>query len=218
MAALRRLMRTRGNLSRRARPAHSQPVAAVPRRPVLRAVLRQTCRPCPKVQRPVVIGSSARRAPSIRREVLINHAAINLRGTLRGARGSQGLAGVSRNTKTTTRTQPKPARSPLFASKNLGDPSRIRTCNPRSRNPLLYPVELWDRRALHTIANMKNPLPGQACSQPFSPTERPTPWAGEARPGLGLLCRYGQYPSARFVRTIAAAPAPGRRAAVGSNA
>src|ERR1700752_4905644 len=26
-----------------------------------------------------------------------------------------------------------------------GDPSRIRTCNPRSRNPLLYPVELWDR-------------------------------------------------------------------------
>ena len=29
-----------------------------------------------------------------------------------------------------------------------GDPSRIRTCNPRSRNPLLYPVELWDRRAV----------------------------------------------------------------------
>jgi hypothetical protein len=26
----------------------------------------------------------------------------------------------------------------------IGDPSRIRTCNPRSRNPLLYPVELWD--------------------------------------------------------------------------
>src|SRR6185369_15953493 len=26
-----------------------------------------------------------------------------------------------------------------------GDPSRTRTCNPRSRNPLLYPVELWDR-------------------------------------------------------------------------
>ena len=33
------------------------------------------------------------------------------------------------------------ARVPL----GLGDPSRIRTCNPRSRNPLLYPVELWDR-------------------------------------------------------------------------
>src|SRR5258708_9507447 len=43
-----------------------------------------------------------------------------------------------------------------------GDPSRIRTCNPRSRNPLLYPVELWDRCRLHSIANMKNPLPGQA--------------------------------------------------------
>jgi hypothetical protein len=27
----------------------------------------------------------------------------------------------------------------------VGDPSRTRTCNPRSRNPLLYPVELWDR-------------------------------------------------------------------------
>ena len=49
----------------------------------------------------------------------------------------------------------------------LGDPSRTRTCNPRSRNPLLCPVELWDRFAstvtayalrLHTIANMKIPL------------------------------------------------------------
>jgi hypothetical protein len=53
-----------------------------------------------------------------------------------------------------------------------GDPSRIRTCNPRSRNPLLYPVELWDRNfekpELHSIANMKNPLPGQARSEPFS--------------------------------------------------
>jgi hypothetical protein len=33
-----------------------------------------------------------------------------------------------------------------FSIVSLGDPSRIRTCNPRSRNPLLYPVELWDRR------------------------------------------------------------------------
>ena len=47
----------------------------------------------------------------------------------------------------------------------LGDPSRTRTCNPRSRNPLLCPVELWDRfcldrdgLCLHTIANMKIPL------------------------------------------------------------
>jgi hypothetical protein len=48
-----------------------------------------------------------------------------------------------------------------------GDPSRIRTCNPRSRNPLLYPVELWDRPArppsLHSTANMKNPPRRQAC-------------------------------------------------------
>ena len=27
----------------------------------------------------------------------------------------------------------------------IGDPGRTRTCNPRSRNPLLYPVELRDR-------------------------------------------------------------------------
>jgi hypothetical protein len=43
-----------------------------------------------------------------------------------------------------------------------GDPSRIRTCNPRSRNPLLYPVELWDPSGHHITANMKNPLPRQA--------------------------------------------------------
>jgi hypothetical protein len=33
----------------------------------------------------------------------------------------------------------------------LGDPSRIRTCNPRSRNPLLYPVELWDRNEFNGL-------------------------------------------------------------------
>src|SRR3954463_4801027 len=47
----------------------------------------------------------------------------------------------------------------------IGDPSRIRTCNPRSRNPLLYPVELWDRsftaHGLHSTANMKNSPSGQ---------------------------------------------------------
>jgi hypothetical protein len=69
-----------------------------------------------------------------------------------------------------------------------GDPSRIRTCNPRSRNPLLYPVELWDRHfrtlnfrtlnfrtlGLHSIANMKNPHSSQARSEPFSATKRQT--------------------------------------------
>src|ERR1700686_1593473 len=49
----------------------------------------------------------------------------------------------------------------------IGDPSRIRTCNPRSRNPLLYPVELWDRRRTYNIANMKNPLSRQVRSEPF---------------------------------------------------
>ena len=57
-----------------------------------------------------------------------------------------------------------------------GDPSRIRTCNPRSRNPLLYPVELWDRNlrtlGVYNIANMKNPLSGQAPSEPFSVSRR----------------------------------------------
>jgi hypothetical protein len=56
-----------------------------------------------------------------------------------------------------------------------GDPSRIRTCNPRSRNPLLYPVELWDRWRPYNIANMKNPLPGQARSEPFSASRRLSP-------------------------------------------
>src|SRR5258708_33926553 len=62
----------------------------------------------------------------------------------------------------------------------IGDPSRIRTCNPRSRNPLLYPVELWDRRALLSIANMKNPLSRQAHSEPFSPVKRQTLSGGPA--------------------------------------
>ena len=34
---------------------------------------------------------------------------------------------------------------PIRSKSKTGDPSRTRTCNPRSRNPLLYPVELWDR-------------------------------------------------------------------------
>jgi hypothetical protein len=41
----------------------------------------------------------------------------------------------------------------------LGDPSRTRTCNPRSRNPLLCPVELWDRFASTVTAYAFIPLP-----------------------------------------------------------
>src|SRR5712671_3062221 len=67
-------------------------------------------------------------------------------------------------------TQPSRAQTE-YRIEIIGDPSRIRTCNPRSRNPLLYPVELWDRNfrkpGLHSIANMKNPLSGQAPSEPF---------------------------------------------------
>jgi hypothetical protein len=55
-----------------------------------------------------------------------------------------------------------------------GDPSRIRTCNPRSRNPLLYPVELWDRWRPYNIANMKNPLLRQAVCEPFPRSRRQT--------------------------------------------
>jgi hypothetical protein len=48
---------------------------------------------------------------------------------------------------------------------------------------------------------MKNPLPGQARFQPFSPARRQIP--GPAGLFPGLVCRYGQYPSLRFVRTMA---------------
>lgn len=104
-------------------------------------------------------------------------------------------------TKAMSRRMPKPSRRTTFrrltamfefddggangAAENAGvtgDPSRIRTCNPRSRNPLLYPVELWDRSfvslglplGLHSIANMKNPLSGQACFEPFLAAGRQT--------------------------------------------
>ena len=70
---------------------------------------------------------------------------------------------------------PKPERSKHHLIEIVGDPSRIRTCNPRSRNPLLYPVELWDRWRLYNIANMKNPLCRQARSEPFSATKRQSP-------------------------------------------
>ena len=39
-----------------------------------------------------------------------------------------------------------------------GDPSRIRTCNPRSRNPLLYPVELWDRSGAVPALGIRRPI------------------------------------------------------------
>src|SRR5882757_2079086 len=58
MTALSRLRIIRGKLSRRGLPVHSPPVPAVLRRPILRVVLRQTCRQRPKVQRPAFIGSS----------------------------------------------------------------------------------------------------------------------------------------------------------------
>jgi hypothetical protein len=64
----------------------------------------------------------------------------------------------------------------LYGIFGSGDPSRIRTCNPRSRNPLLYPVELWDRLGRTRLnfhlgrsstANMKNPLSRQDGSNRF---------------------------------------------------
>lgn len=47
-----------------------------------------------------------------------------------------------------------PASSCCGQMKIAGDPGRTRTCNPRSRNPLLYPVELRDR--------LEPPRPGLA--------------------------------------------------------
>ena len=72
-----------------------------------------------------------------------------------------------------------------------GDPSRIRTCNPRSRNPLLYPVELWDRWRLHSIANMKNPLRRQVRSEPFSAIRRPSGAVGRCvrSTRIAMYCR-----------------------------
>src|SRR5258708_7230140 len=58
MTALSRLRIIRGKLSRKGLPVHSPPVPTVLRRPILRVVLRQTCRQCLKVQRPALIGSS----------------------------------------------------------------------------------------------------------------------------------------------------------------
>jgi hypothetical protein len=78
------------------------------------------------------------------------------------------------NTETADRTSPKTQRNPYFTGLSTGDPSRIRTCNPRSRNPLLYPVELWDRCRLHSIANMKNPRSRQVRSEPFLGDQRPS--------------------------------------------
>src|SRR5258708_16349511 len=49
-----------------------------------------------------------------------------------------------------------------------GDPGRIRTCNPQSRNLVLYPVELRDRLASSSTGNMKNPLPPHALFEPIS--------------------------------------------------
>jgi hypothetical protein len=80
--------------------------------------------------------------------------------------------------KRTTSGRPGISNIPVGADSSrpdkTGDPSRIRTCNPRSRNPLLYPVELWDRWRLHSIANMKNPLCRQARSEPFCDPGRHT--------------------------------------------
>src|SRR5471030_726223 len=56
-----------------------------------------------------------------------------------------------------------------FLNERAGDPSRIRTCNPRSRNPLLYPVELWDRRTPHITTIIKKPPPGHAKNELRTP-------------------------------------------------
>jgi CspA family cold shock protein len=58
MTALSRPRIIRGKINHRDLPVHLPPVPAVLRRPILRVVLRQTCRQRLKVQRPALIGSS----------------------------------------------------------------------------------------------------------------------------------------------------------------
>jgi hypothetical protein len=84
------------------------------------------------------------------------------------------LAGCGQSLPSYSKATPVRPATPETKDAN-GDPSRIRTCNPRSRNPLLYPVELWDRCRPYNIANMKNPLLRQARSEPFSLSRRQTP-------------------------------------------
>ncbi len=108
------------------------------------------------------------------------------RGAVRGSRPAQSNVEANATTEQDDHVPVAPGISENVVGANraakkadeTGDPSRIRTCNPRSRNPLLYPVELWDRSfsapGLHSTANMKNPLPGQALSEPFSASVRHT--------------------------------------------
>ena len=86
------------------------------------------------------------------------------------------------------KNEPETVRKCLKSEVYIGDPSRTRTCNPRSRNPLLYPVELWDRRGLHSIANMKNPLSSQVGCEPFSPFRRQIRSGGTALRSSSTQC------------------------------
>jgi hypothetical protein len=103
-----------------------------------------------------------------------------------------------------------------------GGPSRIRTCNPRSRNPLLYPVELWDRWGLSSTANMKNPLPRQARPEPIPGAPRPNRGAGRcvrsafnanvpaARRRRGTGTCFGNAACDLFAVSVAISPSPFR--------
>ena len=66
----------------------------------------------------------------------------------------------------------------------IGDPGRARTCNPRSRNPLLYPVELWDRGGLNSMVIGKNPLPKIPCRCPMR-----SPCTGAGKSKTPYRCR-----------------------------
>jgi hypothetical protein len=106
----------------------------------------------------------------------------------------------------------KTARNPYLMGGSSGDPSRIRTCNPRSRNPLLYPVELWDHRGLHSTANMKNPLSRQAGCEPFCPLSRQIPGGGPVlRSRPTQCCAAADRGAARLVPAMSHAtfPPPG---------
>lgn len=94
-----------------------------------------------------------------------------------------------------------------------GDPDRIRTCNPRSRNPLLYPVELRDRWSLsyHPSGEKTAPVFGKVSNQSKAGCDKPArEYRGSGAMGASrpkVLISPGQWSRAksRFYRVAAVA-------------
>ena len=125
----------------------------------------------------------------------------DIAGTITHNSNARGRQNVPQFRQFADRSAPISEPMARFTGADGGDPSRIRTCNPRSRNPLLYPVELWDRRgswppcqpyrlSLSSTANMKNPLSRQAGRTDF------LKFATKADGGLQPMVRSDTKPAA----------------------